>query len=370
MRRECNLLLGLILLLVTIGIVSVYSANAAQTTLNDRFLHHMKFVGAGLVVLAVAAHFDYRLLGKLGVMRFIVLMSLVLLVAVLVPGIGDVRGGARRWIEIGPVSFQPSEFAKFALILFLADTLARNQEYLGDLKRVVLPCFGAIVVFAGLIVAERDLGTPAVLTAAAFCVLMLGGMPWKYLSAASLVGLAGASALIFSSEFRTKRMLAFLDPWSHREEEGYQLIQSMTAFVNGGIWGQGPGGGEQKLHYLPEAHTDFIYAVWGEETGLIGSIILALVFLGVLALSLRIAMNAKELFGTLLAGGAVSLIALQALFNMMVAVGLLPTKGLPLPFISMGGTSLLVLMGLMGIVINVGLQAEPIRRRAMAVRAA
>jgi cell division protein FtsW len=140
--------------------------------------------------------------------------------------------------------------------------------------------------------------------------------------------------------------------------------------VNGSVWGQGPGGGEQKLHYLPEAHTDFIFAVWGEETGLVGALFLAGVFLALFAVSLRIAMNARDLFGTLLAGGAVSLIALQALFNMMVAVGLLPTKGLPLPFISMGGTSLVVLMGLMGIVINVGLQAEPVRPRAMAARAA
>jgi len=178
------------------------------------------------------------------------------------------------------------------------------------------------------------------------------------------------SLLILSSDYRTKRMLAFLDPWSHRDAEGYQLIQSMTAFVNGSVWGQGPGGGEQKLHYLPEAQTDFIFAVWGEETGMVGAILLAVIFLAVLAISLRIAMNATDVFGTLLAGGAVSLIALQAVFNMMVAVGLLPTKGLPLPFISMGGTSLMVMMGLMGIVVNVGLQAEPIRRRAVAIRAA
>jgi cell division protein FtsW len=144
----------------------------------------------------------------------------------------------------------------------------------------------------------------------------------------------------------------------------------MTAFVKGSIWGQGPGGGEQKLYYLPEAQTDFIFAVWSEETGLVGSILLVALFLAMLALSMHIAMNARDLFGTLLATGAVTLITLQSLFNMMVAVGLLPTKGLPLPFVSMGGTSLLVSMLLMGIVINVGLQAEPVRRRAVAMRAA
>lgn len=364
------MLVGLVLLVTTVGILAVYSANAAYPTLAARIKWHLVYVALGLLVFAGAAHFDYRKLAAPFVVRFVTLLSLVLLIAVLIPGVGDVRGGAQRWIEIGPASFQPSEAAKFALILALAYGLTRSQAHVADYRKVFLPYTGLIFLFACLIVLERDLGTPVVLVAAGFCMLLVAGVPWMQLGAAGLAATGGVVALALSSEYRTRRVLAFLDPWSSRDADGYQLIQSMTAFVNGSLWGKGPGAGEQKLFYLPEAHTDFIFAVWSEETGLVGSIFLVTLFLAMLALSMHIAMNAKDLFGTLLATGAVALIALQSLFNMMVAVGLLPTKGLPLPFVSMGGTSLLVSMLLMGIVINVGLQAEPVRRRALAMRAA
>jgi cell division protein FtsW len=368
MRRECNTVLGIILFLVTIGIMAVYSANAAYPMLQARVLRHLFYVAVGLVVLAALVRLDYHRLGSEFLVRFLTLLALVLLVAVLIPGVGVVRSGAQRWIEIGPVSFQPSEFAKFALLIFLAARLSVKQDEVTDFRRVFLPLAGVIFLFAGLIVLERDLGTPVVLAMAAFAVLVMGGVPWRYLGVAALPAVASVALLAITSEYRLKRLMAFLDPWSHRNEEGYQLIQSMTAFVGGGVWGHGPGGGEQKLYYLPEAHTDFIFAVWSEETGLAGSIVLALLFLGLLALALRIATHARDLFGSLLAGGAVTLIVMQAVFNMMVAIGLLPTKGLPLPFVSMGGTSLIVFLGLMGVVINVGLQAEPARRRAFAAR--
>jgi cell division protein FtsW len=370
MRRECNLLIGVILTLLTIGVVAVYSANAAYSTLNMRFLRHVLYVIAGLAVFSVAAHVDYRKLGAPFVVRVVAILGLTLLVAVLIPGVGVVRGGAQRWIEIGPVSFQPSECAKFALILALAYGLSRSQDQITSFNKTFLPYVGLIFLFAGLIVLERDLGTPAVIVAAGFCMLLVAGVPMLHISMAGLVAVGGVAALAFSSEYRMRRLLAFRDPWSHRNEDGYQLIQSLTAFVNGSIWGQGPGGGEQKLYYLPEAHTDFIFAVWSEEMGLVGSMLLVFLFLALFAVAMHIALHAKDLFGSLLASGAVALIAVQALFNMMVAVGMLPTKGLPLPFISMGGTSLLVFMGLMGIVVNVGLQAQPVRRRALAMRAA
>ncbi len=370
MRRECNLLIGIVLMLVMIGVVAVYSANAAYPSLNARMLRHGLYVVAGLAVFSAAAHVDYRRLSAPFIVRFVALLALTLLVAVLIPGIGDVRGGAQRWIEIGPASFQPSEFAKFALVLALAYGLSRNQERIASFRETFVPYVGLIFLFAGLIVLERDLGTPAVVVAAGFCVLLVAGVPLSQMTIAALVAAGGVAALVFSSAYRTRRMLAFLDPWSHRDADGYQLIQSLTAFVNGSVWGQGPGGGEQKLYYLPEAHTDFIFAVWSEETGLVGSLLLVVLFLSLFAIAMHIALHARDLFGALLASGAVALIAVQALFNMMVTVGMLPTKGLPLPFISMGGTSLLVFMGLMGIVVNVGLQAQPVRRRALAMRAA
>lgn len=333
-------------------------------------LRHLVYVAAGLAAFGIAAHFDYHKLGSVFVYRFIAVLSLTMLVAVLVPEVGDQRGGAQRWIDLGGFSFQPSEFAKFALLLLLAVGLSQNQAGIRDFRRVFLPFTGLIFLFAGLIVLEKDLGTPVVLAAAGFAVMMMAGVPWTHLGVSVSIAGAGAGVLALTSEYRVRRLFAFLDPWTHRDNEGYQLIQSMTAFVNGSIWGQGPGGGEQKLYYLPEAHTDFIFAVWGEETGLIGSLFLAALFLALLAVALRIATHSRDLFGTLLAGGAVTLIAMQATFNMMVTVGLLPTKGLPLPFISMGGTSLIVFLGLMGIVVNVGLQAEPVRRRVLAAAAA
>lgn len=363
MRRECILLLSVVLTLVTIGIITVYSASAAYPTAYDRLFRHLFFVGLGLCGFWFSAHFDYHRLGDPFVFRFVVILALTLLVAVLIPNVGDVRGGAQRWIEIGGVSFQPSEFAKLALLLLLAVKLSQNQEDIKSFSKIFVPYAAAILLFATLIVLERDLGTPVVVTVAGFAVMVIAGVPWLYLLPSVIPGAMAVAALAVTSDYRFKRLTAFLDPWSHRNEEGYQLIQSMTAFVKGSIWGRGPGAGEQKLFYLPEAHTDFIFAVWGEETGLVGALILSALFMALIALSLRIAMNARDLFGTLLAGGAVALIGFQAAFNMAVTVGLLPTKGLPLPFISMGGTSLIVFMALMGTVINVGLQAEPSRKR-------
>lgn len=370
MRRECIILLTVVLLLVTIGIVAVYSASAAYSSTYERLFRHLFYVGLGLTAMFIAAHFDYHRLGDPFVFRFVVVLALTLLVAVLIPNIGDVRGGAQRWIEIGGFSFQPSEFAKVAVLLLLALKLSQNQEHIKSFSKVFLPYTAVILLFATLVLLERDLGTPVVLTVSGFIVMVMAGVPFMYLLPSVIPAAAIVGALAVTSEYRFKRLTAFLDPWSHRNEEGYQLIQSMTAFVKGSMWGRGPGGGEQKLFYLPEAHTDFIFAVWGEETGLVGALVLSGLFIALLALSFRIAANAPDLFGALLAGGAVALIGFQAAFNMAVTVGLLPTKGLPLPFISMGGTSLIVLLSLMGIVLNVGLQAEPARKRNPAAAAA
>ena len=362
MRRESTYLLTTVLTLVLIGVVMVYSASAAYSSAEDRLLRHLIYVGIGLVAFTLAIHFDYKRLAEPFLFRFLVLISLTLLVAVLIPGVGDVRSGAQRWIEIGSFSFQPSELAKFALILLLAVKLSQNQDQIGSFNKSYFPSAVIILIFAGLILAERDLGTPVVLCAAAFFMLVMAGAPFRYLLPSIAPAIFAIYLLSVTSEYRYRRLTAFRDPWSHSRDDGYQLIQSMTAFVRGSIWGVGPGGGEQKLFYLPEAHTDFIFAVWAEETGVVGSLFLLTLFAALLFLSFRISLNARDLFGTLFAGGVACLIAFQAAFNMAVATGLLPTKGLPLPFISMGGTSLIVFMGLMGIVINIGTQAEPVRK--------
>lgn len=365
MRRESTLLLTILLALVLIGIVMVYSASAAYASAEDRLFRHLTYVAIGSVALFIGINFDYHRLENPFLFRFIVVLSLTLLIAVLIPGVGVMRGGARRWLEIAGQSFQPSELAKFALLLLLAIKLSQNREQIKSFRRGYLPCIFIILTFAGLILAERDLGTPVVLCTAAFFMLVMAGAPFRYLLPSILPAVLAVYALSVTSEYRYRRLTAFLDPWSYRHDEGYQLIQSMNAFVKGSIFGLGPGGGEQKLFYLPEAHTDFIFAVWSEEMGLVGSLFLVVLFALMLFLALRIALHARELFGTLLAGGIGSLIAIQAAFNMAVATGLLPTKGLPLPFISLGGTSLVVFMGLVGIIINIGLQAEAPARRTL-----
>lgn len=370
MRRECLWLVSLLLALVTVGVLTVYSANSVYETASQLMLRHLFYIGVGIAGMLTVAQIDYQKFSNVFLVRFVVVLSITLLVAVLVPGIGMKINGARRWIDIAGFGFQPSEFAKFALLLFLAAALSKKQDQMTSFTRVFVPYSLVILIFTGLIVAEKDLGTPAVLAAAGFTVLIVAGVPWLYLVPSAGLGVLAVAALVVTSPYRARRLTAFLDPWSHRDQEGYQLIQSMTAFVNGSYWGRGPGGGEQKLHYLPMSNTDFIFAVWGEETGVAGSVLLALLFIGLVAVSLRIAMHARDLFGTLLAGGFASLIGIQAAFNMMVSVGLLPTKGLPLPFISMGGTSLIVFLTMMGIVLNVGLHAEAPRRRLAAVPAA
>ncbi len=370
MRRESLWLVSLMLAIVTVGVLTVYSANSVYDTANRLMLRHMFYVGVGLTGMMVMSQIDYQKFGNTFFVRFAAVLSITLLVAVLVPGIGMKINGARRWIDIAGFGFQPSEFAKFAMLLFLAAGLSKKQDQITSFTRVFIPYALVIMIFTVLIVAEKDLGTPAVLAASGFTVLIIAGVPWMYLLPSAGLGLAGVAALVITSPYRARRLMAFLDPWSHRDQEGYQLIQSMTAFVNGSYWGRGPGGGEQKLHYLPMSNTDFIFAVWGEETGIVGSVVLALLFIGLVAVSLRIAMYSRDMFGTLLAGGFAALIGIQAAFNMMVSVGLLPTKGLPLPFISMGGTSLIVFMTMMGIVLNVGLHAEAPRRRLAAAPAA
>lgn len=357
MRRESIVLLSIVLALVLVGIFMVYSASAVDAHSLDRLKRQLVYVGVGLAALFAMAHFDYHRLGDPLLFRAVVLFALALLVLVLVPGIGVVRGGAQRWIEVLGFRFQPSEFAKFAVILLLAVKLSSNQEHIRDFGKGFLPPALIAGLFALLILVERDLGGPVMIAAVAFGMLFMAGARLRHLLPSILLAAGAVVVLSVTSPYRHRRLTAFLDPWGHSDNEAYQLIQSMAAFARGAIWGQGPGAGEQKLFYLPEAHTDFIFAVLAEEMGLVGTLTLVGLFVALLVVALRIALSAPDLFGTLLAGGIVCLVGVQAAGNMAVTTGLLPTKGLPLPFISWGGSSLIVFMGLMGILLSVGLRA-------------
>lgn len=359
MQREPHILLLITLAFVLIGILMVYSASIVDPHSEGRLFRQTLYASAGVGLLLLLAHFDYRAFRRPVLFRAVVLFSLALLVLVLIPGIGVERNGARRWIEVFGFTFQPSEVAKFAVILLLAVKLADNQQEIRSFVRGYLPPIGIAGLFAVFIFFEKDLGVPIVIFAVAFFMMLVAGVRWMYIVPSMIPGFLVVLAVSIISPHRVRRLLAFLNPWEHSDDESFQLIQSFAAFAHGGVWGMGPGGSEQKLHYLPAAHTDFIFAIWGEEMGLVGSLTMVALFGAIVYVGSRIALNARDLFGTLLAAGITSLIAFQAAFNIAVTVGLLPTKGLPLPFVSWGGSALLMTLAMVGVLINVGLQGEP-----------
>jgi cell division protein FtsW len=367
MKRETTFLLTVVLALTLIGILMVYSASGVGTRAAERLRtpspfyyvnHQLIFVAVGLFGMFVASRIDYHRLASPLYFRAIVMISLVLLVLVLIPGIGAKSGGARRWIQVPGFRFQPSEFAKFAVILLLSVKLSQNQQYIRRFWRGIVPPAMITGVFLVLILAEHDLGVPVVIGSVSLLMLFMAGIPKRYFFAALGAGGAGVGALIYLSPNRMERMLAFLNPWADPSDTGLQLIQSLAAFAQGSIYGRGPGASEQKLNYLPAAHTDFIFAVWGEEMGLVGCLALIALFVAFLIVGVRIISGARDSLGALLAGGIISLVSFQAAFNMAVTIGLLPTKGLPLPFISSGGSAVIVYLTMIGVLLNIGLQAE------------
>jgi cell division protein FtsW len=265
--------------------------------------------------------------------------------------------GAHRWITVGPLRFQPSELAKLFVVLFMAWELSRKEERVNDLWSVPLPCLGVVAVLGLLVVIEPDLGTAVVLTAVPCAMIFCAG-----LSARLALGFAGIGAVAFlaavlAEPYRLQRVVAFGNPWADAHDSGFQLVQSLIAFGNGGLAGVGLGQGQQKALFLPAAHTDFIYSIVGEELGLVGSVLLLLTFVLLYWRGMRAARGAPDRFGYHLALGLTHLLVLQALLNMAICVGLLPTTGVTLPFISYGGSSLLTSMAAMGLLLNVSQRA-------------
>lgn len=376
MKRETIFVFTIACALVMIGLLMVYSANTGRAyskgQLDEQvsYVHLYKqllFAGIGFAALIFAARFDYHSLRNRGVLWLIVSGTLALLLLVL--AFGDERRGGLRWLDVMGFQFQPSEFAKLTLVILLAVKLSENQEHLRSFSRGFMPPMIITGVFAGLVLLEQDLGTPAIMVAVAMLMIILAGGRWIHVGMTWAPAAAVLGAMIVISPYRIERLYAFMDPWKFRAGKGLQLIESLAGFARGGLWGKGLGAGEQKLLYLPDAHSDFIFAVWGEEMGLVGTLGLILLFAMLLMMAIRIAISARDLFGSLLASGIVSLILVQATFNMGVTTGLLPTKGLVLPFISAGGSALIVNLAMVGILINIGKQAcerEGVYRGALA----
>lgn len=345
--------------LVLVGIVMVFSASAvyAMETYHDSWYflkRHVIWVAIGAVALVVFRKLDYHKLQGLTYPAMFV--TFLLLLVVLVPDLSKEVGGARRWISIAGFSFQPSEMAKLALILFIAKSLVKRVDKLKNFAYGYLPNLIVMGFFLMLILAQPDFGTALIIATVAFTMMFIAGIRTKFLVYSVLAIIPFLISAVLTAEYRARRILSFLDPWQDPSDSGFQAVQSFLAFGRGGIWGLGLGDSKQKLFYLPEAHTDFIFSVIGEELGMIGTVGIVIIFTVLIWRGFRAAFNAKDLFGTHLALGITLLLGIQAFINMGVTVGILPTKGLTLPFISLGGSSMIVSMACMGILLNISEQ--------------
>lgn len=355
-------------LLTGIGVVAVYSASAviAMERHHDPyfFLRRQVFYAAlGLVSMAAVMQIDYRHLQRWA--RWTLLATVMCLLLVYVPALAKEAGGARRWLQFGRWTFQPAEVAKLTLIVYLAHRLAVIHQWQGQLLPQYLSLLGVVGLIFGLILMQPDLGSAVLLAGIAAIVLFIGGVPVRYLLASGLGLSPFLYLMLVHVGFRWRRLLAFWDPWAARSDAGFQIVQSLLAFGKGGLTGVGPGAGKQKLFFLPEAHTDFVFAVIGEEFGFIGCLVILALFGVLLWSGVSVARRTEDPFGRYLASGITSLILLQAIMNVAVVVGLLPTKGLPLPFVSLGGSSLVVMLTSVGVLL--GIAARTMVSRAAAV---
>jgi cell division protein FtsW len=303
-------------------------------------------IGVGLGVLALLSQLSLRGLRRLTVP--LIVTAVLMLIALWMPGLGVIRGGARRWLRLGSLFVEPSELAKLAVVFLLAELLSRRRERMDNFAAGPLPAFIITAPLALLILAQPDFGNAVMVVMLLFAMLFVAGVRLKHL------GLAGGGALAIiglqavAKPYRMRRLSAFLDPWQAARGAGFQLIQSFIALGAGGGWGVGLGAGRQKMFYLPQAHTDFVFAVVGEEFGLIGALGIMALFAAILVRGMRIAHKEPDPFASLLAVGLTALLTLQALINIAVVIGIIPTKGLPLPFLSYGGTAMVTALATLG----------------------
>jgi cell division protein FtsW len=348
-------LFAVTVVLVLGGVIMVFSASAVLA--NEKFQSPTYFLIRqgiwallGLAAMSVLMHVDYHQYGRPLLIFSGLFVCVVLLVAVFFL---DKNHNTHRWIRIGFLSLQPSELSKLFVVVFLAFFLEKRKGQINDFRQTLLPCLVVLLIFVGLIVAEPDFGTSVCIGTVAFVVLFTAGLRYRYVAAVVLSVIPPMFCLIYFFEYRMRRVLVFLDPWKDPLGAGFQTIQSLIALGSGGLLGLGLMEGKQKLFYLPEPHTDFIFAVIGEERGLIGTLAIALLFAVFLWRGLRLSLRAPDPFGRYLGVGLTMMVVCQAFINMSVVMSLLPTKGLPLPFISSGGSSLMINLLGVGILLNI-----------------
>ncbi len=365
-RRNTALLLVPAGALVAVGLIMVLSASSwtAYTRYGSSFLFFRRqavyaVVGAGAMF--VTSRMRYTAWRRLALPFLVV--AVLLLIMVLQPSAGTVAGGSARWLTFGPVNVQPSEFAKLALITFVAALLARKRNHLQDLVHLALPLLPVVSVVCGLVILQPDLGTALILSMSVFLLLYVAGVRMRYLVSAAAFGSILSMALILSEPYRRARLLAFLHPRHDPGNTGWHLFQSLIALGSGGWFGVGLGASRQDWGYVPNAHTDFIFSILGEEVGLVGEIVILTLFGLLIFAGIRIAARAPDAFGRLLAAGIVGWLGIQTVVNLGAVTGLMPITGVPLPFLSYGGSSLVVSMASVGILANISRCSAPGPRR-------
>jgi len=350
-----------VLTLLGVGIVMVYSASfvLAGQRFGDPYYFLKRqalYAMVGFVLMIFMMFFPYEMMKRFAYP--ILILSILLLIAVLIPGIGHRAGGAMRWLKIQSFSFQPSEFAKLGLVIFLAYFLAKKEEKIRSFSFGFLPTVflsGLVIV---LVMKEPDFGAAFFLTVMVFLLLFLSGARVIYIVGACLIAIPLVYLLLMNVGYRYKRLMSFIRPWEDPSGASFQIIQSFLSFGSGGLFGLGLGEGRQKLFFLPAPHTDFIFSIIGEELGLVGAILVVLLFFILALRGIQIGLSIEDRFGSYLALGITLMISLQAVINMGVVLGLLPTKGLTLPFISYGGTSLISNLAGVGILLHLSTHME------------
>jgi cell division protein FtsW len=355
-----RLLFVVTLVLVFVGLVMVFSASAVMA--KERYhsgyfflLRQLGWAVAGFIAMLAGMKIDYRRLKHPAVVFSLLGLTTLMLISVFFL---DRAHHTHRWIHFAGFSFQPSELAKPVLILFLAFFLENRTKSMDDWRNTLLPAILPTLIFVALIVFQPDLGTAIACAAVTVCILFVAGLEVKYLAYAFAGSLLPLYFLIFHVAYRRDRILAFLDPYSDPQGRGFHIIQSLIAVSTGGLTGVGLMEGKEKLFYLPEPHTDFIFSVLGEELGLLGCVTVVLLFAVFLWRGMRTALRTQDMFGRFLAVGITSMVVVQALINISVVLGLMPTKGIPLPLISYGGSSLFITLACIGVLLNVTKQAE------------
>jgi len=355
-KRLDIILLLVTLILITIGTVMIYSSSSilAMKRFNDGQFFLKKqifFVLLGLGIMVLMTKIPYDQLKKFAYPG--ILVSVVLLILLLIPHVGIRAGGATRWLKLGFFSFQVTEVVKVSVVLFLAHFLTKKSGHITDFKRAVLIPLLVILLIVGLIILEPDFGTAVIITVIMMLMFYLSGC--RILHLAGIVALFAPAGifLLLHKSYRLARLTTFLDPWKDPQRSGFQIIQSLLSFGSGGTFGVGIGDGMQKLFYLPEPHTDFILSIIAEESGFIGVVIVLFLFAVLIIKGFMISYKAPDLFSTLLAAGLTMVIALEAFINIAGVMGLIPLKGLALPFVSYGGTSLIMSLTTVGILLNI-----------------